>query len=230
MGLIRLAIYMLTRHVGRIIAGALLLVFGLIIGVTSHNVGYQHLTKGSGPFDVHVLDNGDIYIQDTASQTFYIVHEADFTPTVDTNTFPSKSSFTSLIYDNDSQSVDVKLTNGNQLSGTGYAVEQFAFVDTNGQNEKSFSTSNYQQNPNGFYQNNWPGGGTVAGAGALLLLLTFLMKRSKAPAYAGVPAAGAAMMQNQWPGVQPPYAQYPGIPPQGFPPNAMPPQGFPPNA
>ncbi len=76
----RLMVYLLTKRVVRIVIGTLLLVGGLIFGITSHIVPYQHLTEQSpGVLFPHInaQDDGNVYIQDFSHPgTFYIIHEA----------------------------------------------------------------------------------------------------------------------------------------------------------
>src|SRR5579863_5246762 len=217
--LFRFVSYVLSQNSGRVMFGALLLIGGLIFGFTSHVTPYQSLPSQTVSLliaHVNVPDDGDVYLEDISHPgVFYIIHEADFSPSVTASAFQNRSDFTSLIYDSStSQQVSVQYSNGFgsvPIDGnTGYTVEQFIL------NGSTFSSAVYQEHPEGAYQNNWLVGGGIAGAGALLLLLGF----------------GLPLLLNRWErpsavrtfsGTQPQNTSLPGQAQPGVP---MPPTGY----
>jgi len=183
--MIRLIILLFTRRWGLIIVGALVLIGGLIYGASSHNVAYQSVSPGSV---AHFLsgDSGTGYLQMTGSPKLYVLNESDFTPALSgTNTFGDGDNI-SFVYRTDSTTdIDQTSTIGTHLVGPAYTVVELTVFSSNGQ--QVFKTSDYSQNPNGFYQNNWLAGGAIAFVGLIILALAFvlpsILKKKQQPAY-----------------------------------------------
>ncbi len=215
---------LLFERTGRIALGTLLLVGGLIFAVTSHTAAYQQLTDTEGTaISLHMVsfdqNNGDVYLQDSNHTTsFYIIHEADFSPTVQSFMFQLNGGFTSLIYDS-SQGRQVTLADSIN-GGTGYTVEQFTLLDFLGMSQYSFTSATYREHPEGLYQNHWPLGGSIAAIGLLLLLFTSWLPRLIS-SQAKSSASGTAS------GLQPPYK--PDLTPEKESPQGDPPATTPPN-
>jgi hypothetical protein len=175
----------LENPTGRIVLGALLCIGGLIFGFSSSFAPYQSLSPGSVSLllpHINAPDDGNVYVQDLRNLgVYYTIHDADFSPQVDASVFQNGAGFTSLMYDGTTtQQIQTQLTSNFGPSapidgGTGYTVEQFSLNGT------TFTTADYQANPEGVYQNHWPIGGAIAGGGLLLLLITlglpYLSKR-----------------------------------------------------
>lgn len=144
--LIRLLLILLTRRWGLIILGSLLALGGLVLGVSSHQVNYQTLNQG-GPYKFYAVDGGTDYI--FVNSTYYVINESDFSPAFDSNAFAKNNNltFASLTYRTDSSSIDVKLTDGNELQGNAYTVDQFGVANTSGANRQTYTTAEFTQNP-----------------------------------------------------------------------------------
>lgn len=171
--LIRLSRILLRRRWGWYILGTILAIVGISVGATSHTVAYQ--TVSSGSFTPNIVDNGTDYLQLNNGSTYYVINESDFTPTFNGATFFKQSVDISLIARTDSQSVDVSLTDGSHLQGDGYTVEQIVLLNSNGQPQQTYTSSEYTQNPHGFYENDWIGGGALLVLGLIAVGLGFFV-------------------------------------------------------
>lgn len=225
--LIRLAILLLTRRWGLILVGTALAVAGLIVGATSHQVAYQTVNKG---MMIHYLygqnssggdDSSDAYIE-LQDGSLYFLKESDFTPSLTSDTI--QSPMASIVYDTtNTKSINITADTGTHLSGTGDQVVQLTSFDNDGQNAKTFTTSEYQQNPNGFYQNNWVGGMALLLLGLLLggaaLLLPMFMPGLAMKAKRGGPGFSMSPPANSY---QQPLNGQPGAYPPAYPPYQQP--------
>ncbi len=157
--MIRLLIFALSRQWGLIILGGILVIAGIYYGAGSHQVTYRsvgqetvaHFLSGDGSSSDQ---NG--YLQLENDPNLYVLNESDFTPALNGNSF-GDGDVISFIYRPDSTtSFDVKATNtSTQLQGNFYTIEQITVAGSNGQSPKVYTSSEYKQNPKGFYQNNW---------------------------------------------------------------------------
>jgi hypothetical protein len=157
--LICLVIFALRRGWGLIILGGILVIAGIYYGLGSHQVTYRsvgqetvtHFLSGDGSSSDQ---NG--YLQLENDPNLYVLNESDFTPTLNGNSF-GDSDVISFIYRPDTTtSYDVKATNtSTELQGNFYTIEQITVAGSNGQSPKVYTSSEYKQNPKGFYQNNW---------------------------------------------------------------------------
>jgi hypothetical protein len=202
-GLIRLLIFMLTRRWGLIVLGVLLLIVGLVVGAGSHQVSYQTIDHGT--FQRYSKDDGTEYLQLENTSTFYIINDSDFSPTFNGDTVFQNSPSFILVAHKDSQSVDEQTTDGTQVSGNGYQVEAITVLNNNGQTAQQYTTSTYRQNPNGYYENDWPGGLLLAFVGLVLGSLAVVLPRLRSKGKSAQPVA-AMGMQGQGQMAANPYA------------------------
>ena len=158
-------------HVGRIVAGVLLLAGGLILGLTSHQVNFHQAQYRS--FHVISTNSGLVYFQPAGTNIFYVINPANFTPYPDPGVFDNNRVVTSLQYSDNTQNVNITMGDGTQLTGTGYTVVQFALSSGSGPGQ-SFAVDDYTQHPGGYYDNRWQIGGILGGVGLLFLAFTFL--------------------------------------------------------
>jgi len=232
--MIRLIILLFTRRWGLIIVGALLLIGGLIYGANSHSVSYQKVSEGTV---AHFLSGGSSntgYLQMSGSPTLYVLNENDFTPSINGINSFGDGDHVSFIYRTDGTTdIDQTSTIGTHLVGPAYTVVELTVFASNGQ--QVYNTSDYSKNPNGFYQNNWGLGGTLAFIGLLIVGLAFVLPsllKKKQPAYnAAVPGSNLGMQGQpyQQPYQQPypaptGYEQYPPQQPGQYPQSPPPPQ------
>ncbi|HEY6543260.1 MAG TPA: hypothetical protein VIZ18_20115 [Ktedonobacteraceae bacterium] len=160
--LIRLLRLFLSRRWGWMILGVVLLCIGVAFGASSHQVTYQPITNGN--FTPYVVDGGTDYLQASDGSTYYVIKESDLSPHFDgTTVFGGGQKMFAILTSSDTEDVDVQLTDGTHLQGTGYEVERIAQIDTSsGQPMQIYTTTEYTQHPNGFYENKWGWGiGTI---------------------------------------------------------------------
>ena len=206
--LIRLAILLVTRRWGLIVIGVVCLVGGLVLGVLSHTVSYQR----TGPAHIaHYLadsSSNDGYLQLDNGSTLYIVHQNDFSPSIDgINTFKDGDTLSIVYRTDDTTSIDKTSTIGTHLNGDAYTVVQIADSDTS----TVYATDTYNQNPTGFYQNNWGGGIALFLLGAAIAGLAWFWPTIRAKRGKGATTTAVAGTYPGYPNqpVQPtPY--YPG--------------------
>ena len=190
--LVRLFLFLITRRWGLIILGAILALGGLFYGVSSHQVMYQTVAPGA---PAHYLEDGSTaYLQMQNSETLYIVNENDFSPPLTGSVISNGGNISFVYRPDDTTSVDVTSTRGTHLQGDGYTVVQMTVYDANGQNPQIYTTSEYTQNPNGFYQNNWAGGIVIFLVGLVILGSVFFLpktlgKKKKLASANGIPPA-----------------------------------------
>lgn len=206
--LIRLAILLVTRRWGLIVIGVICLIGGLFYGVLSHTVTYQR----TGPAHIaHYLagsSSNDGYLQLDNGSTLYIVHQGDFSPSIDgLNTFKDGDTLSIVYRTDDTTSIDETSTIGTHLNGDAYTVVQIADSDTNA----VYTTNTYNQNPTGFYQNNWGGGIALFLLGALIAGLAWFWPMIRAKRGKGVAMNAVAGTYMGYPN-QPnqPAPNYPG--------------------
>ncbi len=149
-----------------IAVGAILASVGAIIGRTSHQVVYQKV--GPGVIAHYIVGHSTGYLQMAGSTTLYIVDELSFSPAFNANALGDGN--ISLIYRSDDTTyIDIIGVRGNDITGfqgthlvgKAYKVIEITVLD---HGQKVYVTSEYSQNPQGFYQNNWD-------IGAVLLVI-----------------------------------------------------------
>ncbi|GCE12556.1 hypothetical protein [Tengunoibacter tsumagoiensis] len=179
----RLFIFIFGTQAGRITTGVLLIIGGMIYGITSHQIVYRHIT---GNFKIHVLDDGNDYFEDLNAQTktYYAVDSANFTPYPEGEILTNGVAVTSLTYVADAHySINIELANAPSLVGTAYTAVQFT-MESQGSAPSSYAFADYSQHPDGYYDNHWWVGGIFAGFGVLFLyaalMIHFIVKMKNA--------------------------------------------------
>lgn len=209
-----------------IILGVVLLCAGILYGIGSHQVTYQNVGQGTV---AHYLSlDGTGYLQMSGSPDLYAVKENDFTPKINSTTTLRDSDTISFTYDpTDTQNIDETSTLGTHLVGSAANVVSITLTNADTNQTTTFSTTQYTQNPQGFYKNDWLIGGFVCLVGLIVIGGSFFLPRRKAESITGVtPTIGTPQMPQQpysgqsqysaYPPQQPPYqgSQYPQYPPQ----------------
>jgi uncharacterized membrane protein len=205
----RLAILLVTRRWGLIIIGAILVIAGVVWGVTSHQVSYTS-SNDNAKYDIGKGEqSGNVYIHVDNSDEYYAAFASDFTvPQSDIDNSVSIS----FIARSDTSSLDPNLNapDGTTISDA-HKIEKLVFYDNNGKIMDTFTTSEYNANPNGFYENNWLKSIWLAIAGVIVLLLALFvpMFSRKQPATASFSIGQQPQQPYGQPGPQPqqPYGQ-----------------------
>jgi len=139
---------------GLILLGILLIIVGLIYGAMPQKTSYQSITKA---FIAHYLSGRGIgYMQLEKSPTLYIVNEGEFLPAFSADYLNHGNVLISFLYRTDeTTSIDASSDNHVHLVGPAYTLERITLYHQFGQQPVVFSTHEYFQNPNGYYQHNW---------------------------------------------------------------------------
>lgn len=203
--LARISILLLRTHAGRLLVGSLLVLGGIIYGLSSHHVNYVSVPQGS--YQVTAMTDGTYGFSLDGTDTYYLVHPADFSPVPDDTVFKNTDGIGDIIYkDEDPQSFVMHHDDGTQVNSQELTVVSFILTSSKDQKEYRFTTSDYLTHPDGFDDNRWPVGALVAALG-LGLLGFFLMW----------PSMRARRLQKQnrvfMPANQPPAAADPVIAP-----------------
>lgn len=148
--------------------GALLIVCGLMYGAFPQKTSYQSITKA---FLVHYLSGRGIgYMQLEKSPTLYIVNEGEFLPAFSADYLNHGTVLIAFLYRTDeTSSIDVSSDNNIHLVGPAFPVVRIMLYHQFGQEPVVFSTHDYFQDPNGYYQHNW-----MAGIALSILGLIFI--------------------------------------------------------
>ncbi len=189
--MVRLGILLLRHPIGRLVAGALLILSGLIYGFTSHDVKFQQLVDKNTQISVEyiALEDNTYLVHPKGESTYYSIDPAKFTPRPNDGTFQKEGAImTSLVYESDSQSANYRDKDGAAITGTQYAVEQFTMSDA--QSNQVYKTGDYDHDSTKLYDNRWPVGGLLILLGALIVGLSLFLRRRKAQPVAGAPYAG----------------------------------------
>ncbi len=205
---------MIIRLLISALLGGALIIFGVLLGVTSHQTTYKAVNQET---IAHFLSDDSPssdkrgFLQFEKDSRLYLINESDFTPKVDGNSF-GDGDVISFVYRTDSPTnIDVKASNtSTHLVGDAYTIEQLTVPGSNGQGSKVYTSSEYSQNPKGFYQNNWPIAAVVIVLGLIIAALAFFLpmlrdrNRNKAQ-----PASVASPISMGMPfGAQPPVNAY----------------------
>lgn len=242
--LIRLTRLIFRSRTAMIIVGIIVVIIGLVYGLTSKQVNYiqsddnatYHLGTGQ--------QSGNLYINADGSSDYFVAFSSDFTVPQSELDTPGSVSF---IARSDTSTLDPPLnaSDGSTITEA-HKIEKLVLKDNNGATLGTFTTPEYDANPNGVYVNNWPFGLVILVIGLVLFGLSFAIHRPKQlpgfavagqpPVYGqpnanpyGQPMANpyAQGQPNANPYGQPapnPYGQpYQGPPPAGQPYNPYPP-------
>ena len=211
--MVRLAIFVLTRRWGLIIVGAALIIGGLIWGLTSHQVSYvQFNNVSANAYDIGVGEtSGNVYINQHGSDDYYAGFKSDFS--VPQDEIDNTASF-SFVARTDTSSLDPALhaPDGKTINDA-HKIEKLVLFDQNGKMLGTFTTAEYNANPNGFSDNEWIKSiwlilvGLILGGAALLVPL--FAKKPQTGASFNIGAAGAQQPYQQPTQYAPPYQQQP---------------------
>ena len=182
-----------ARRWGLISIGILLIACGLIYGVIPHQTPYQSIPKS---FLAHYLSGRGIgYMQLEKSPTLYIVNEGEFLPAFSADYLNHGNVLISFLYRTDeTTSIDASSDKNVHLVGPAFTVERITLYHQYGQQPIVFSTHEYFQNPNGYFQHNWMAGIGLSILGFISIGLWYCRtvvrgKKKKQLDLANVPAA-----------------------------------------
>ena len=136
--------------------GAVAIIIGLVIGVTSKQVNYIQSKDGTGYHVVSGEKTGNLYINADGSDDFYVAFSSDFSVPQSILSAPGSISF---IARSDASSLDpvYDAPDGTTINDA-HKIEKIVFEDNNGKVQGTYTTTEYSANPNGASVNNWPAG------------------------------------------------------------------------
>ncbi|GCE15225.1 hypothetical protein [Tengunoibacter tsumagoiensis] len=198
----RLIRYLVSQRWGMILLGSIVVIVGIIIGLTSRQVTYQTTQKALVKHYLYSESGDDknrAYVQLDGDSALYFLDEKDFTPALSSSLLSDHPLWQVTFDPEDTTQITATAGNtGTHLDGTGAHVAQIVAYDENSADPKTYQTSGYAANPHGSYQNNWLIGGGVMLLGLILASLAFILPHyRKKPALIG--------------------GQFTGTPVQGFP-------------
>lgn len=231
--MVRLVMLLLSRRWGLMVVGAILIIAGLIWGATSHQVAFTTYAPGdiTSHYNVYSGDLGNTYFNVQGSSDYFIARKEDFNPAIDTNSLSDKTAAVSFIASSEKADVAANLE-GHHIDSE-FIVEKVVFYDDHNQPLATYTSQEYNANPNGFYNNNWLKAIWLVIIGALLFVVAFifpmLVKKPQVNAGFNPGVGGAQPYQQPYPpyGQQPqpqaqpqypPYGQQPYQNPQQYPP------------
>lgn len=210
--MVRLAILLLSQRWGLMVVGVILVIAGLAWGATSHQVTFTNYPQGSlnSHYNVYSGDLGNTYFNVQGSPDYFVARKADFTPAIDTDSLADKTSAVSFIASSEKADIAANLE-GHHIDSE-FIVEKVTFYGDNNQVIATYSTSEYNANPNGFSQNTWLKAIWLIIGGVLLFVLAFifpmLIKKPQANTNFNIGAGGAQAYQQPYPQQQQPYPPY----------------------
>ena len=159
---------------GLFLLGVLLIVCGPMYGAIPQKMPYQSITKA---FLVHYLSGrGFGYMQLERSTTLYIVNEGEFLPAFSADYLNHGNVLISFLYRTDeTTSINASSDNNVHLVGLAFSVVRITLYHQFGQQPIVFSSHEYFQNPNGYYQHNWTAGIALSILGLIFIGLGYFM-------------------------------------------------------
>ena len=175
-----------------LIAGLVFVVCGVGYGLTSHEIMYQ--TVGKGTIAHYLSADGSGYLQMTHSSTLYIVHETTFSPPINgIHTFADGDTIAFAYDPGNTTLIDVSSKLGTHLYGNAYDVVEITSYNKSNQ---VYATSAYTKDIQGYYKNNWLFGGILIIFGLLLTGLSFFVGRRNKPALEPKQASLSSFQDN----------------------------------
>jgi uncharacterized membrane protein len=164
----------LMQRWGFTLVGILLILCGLIYAAIPQKTPYQGITKA---FLAHYLSGRGIgYMQLEKSSVLYIVNEGDFLPAFSADYLNHGNILISFLYRTDETiSIDVSSSNHVHLVGQAFPVVRITLYHQYGQQPVVFSSHEYSQNTDGYYQHNWTVGIGSSILGIIFIGLGYLM-------------------------------------------------------
>ena len=170
---------------GLSLTGILLIICGLIYTAIPQKTPYQGISKA---FLAHYLSGRGIgYMQLEKSPTLYIINEVEFLPAFSADYLNHGNVLISFLYRTDeTTSINASSDNNVHLVGPAFPVVRITLYHQYGQQPIVFSTQQYLQNPNGYYQHNWIVGIAFSILGLILIGIGYFMtlvrgKKKKQP-------------------------------------------------
>ena len=202
----RFLLLLVTRRWGWTLIAALIVLGGSLWGVSSPTTAYQNSQNVT--YIVSATNNGDVYIWTTDNANFFVARHNDFNPPIDRTKLHLDTAFTFV---DRADTISVNQDLGDNLhTSQAHVIEKLVLYDTNNNVIATYTTSDYNSNPNGFYANRWwPGGIAAIFVGLLMGYVVLFVGRKKRGQ--GAASGNQPDTANEWPYAAIP--PYPATPP-----------------
>jgi uncharacterized membrane-anchored protein YhcB (DUF1043 family) len=179
----RLLFLLVTSSVGWLVIGIGLVVGGLIWGLNSRQASYQTYSISSNYQIGTGKASGNVYLNADGSNDFFAAFTYDFSPTINPDDL-DKTAAVSFIARTDTSALNPALTANGTTITSAHKIEQLVLYDQRGNIIRTYNSTEYLANPNGYNANYWPYAGILMLAGVLcsgnaLLFLTRKKQRQK---------------------------------------------------
>ena len=161
-----------------VVIGTVLLIAGLAWGlIGSHQISYENSQQnityriGTG------TTSGNVYIHADGSNEYFVALSDDFTPPIARSDIDNSTAI-SFVARTDTTSIDLDV-NGTTINEA-HKIEKLVFLDKNGGTMATYTTAEYNANPNGVYASVWSDAGWLVGF-SLLLVVAGLIQALRAP-------------------------------------------------
>lgn len=215
--MVRLAILLLSRRWGLIVVGALLVIGGLIWGLSSHNISYQSHPQSSNYHIGTGTTSGNVYINANGSDEYFAAFNGDFSPAISSSDL-DKTDSVSFIARTDTSTLDPALNANGTTINDAHKIEKLVLYDQNGSIINTYTSSEYTANPNGLSENNWPLASLLLVIGLILggaaFVYPMLAKKPQTNAGFNIGANPIQPYPQSYEQPQQPYAQPYQQPPQ----------------
>jgi hypothetical protein len=169
---------MVTRRWGWTLIGALVLLTGILWGISSPTAPYIGLPEGS--LQVFPAKNGDIYLYPTDKSVFFIARHDDFSPPIDANKIHMD-----ILLDGVARPDMIRMNNvirGNQPVTEAHVIEKLVLYNLDNKPLGTYIASDYDPNTGGYYENRWwPGAIALMAVGLLTASVALFMGHRPPP-------------------------------------------------
>ncbi len=200
--MVRFALPLFIRRWGLAVASVLLITIGLIWGITSHSVDYQNYAPNANYTISAGLQSGNVYLNKDGSSDYFAAFKNDFPAAIAASDLDQQA-IVSFVARTDSSTLSPTLNTGSATINDAHRIEKLVLYDQNGNIIKTYTSAEYDANPNGFYVNNWLIASLLLLAGLLLaawdLIYPRLMKKPQISASFDISANGAQQYAQQCP-------------------------------
>ena len=149
--------------------GVIFLIAGLVWGLLgTHQVSYENSQQG-GKYLIGLGEtSSNVYIHEDGSSEYFVALKADMSPTITQSAIDNS---TSLNFIARTDTTSISLNVNNTTINEAHEIEKLVFLDKNGSVMTTYTTAEYNANPNGISVSAWSQAGWLAGLGLLLIIL-----------------------------------------------------------
>ncbi|HEY3993992.1 MAG TPA: hypothetical protein VGM01_14085, partial [Ktedonobacteraceae bacterium] len=135
------------------VVGIACLIGGLAWGlIGSHQVGYENSQQGATYRIGTGTTSDNVYIHADGSDEYFVAFSGDFSPSISQSDIDNSVSLSFVARTDTSDiSLDVNGTTINQA----HKIEKLVFADKNGSTMATYTTAEYNANPNSVYVSTW---------------------------------------------------------------------------